>query len=150
MEPLAKGQAAQIAASLASMEVARKALVSEGAVVALLPLLAKAALEIRIPAAQALLYIATTEQEVIQQWPIVQSALGQLVVQPIAARDSVCLTAVAGVLGTVASLRQHLLQARKEMMASKILQHLVTLLDMMKQAAHPSVVSQVRYMNTQL
>lgn len=148
MEPLAKGQAAQIAASLASMEVARKALVSEGAVVALLPLLAKAALEIRIPAAQALLYIAMTEQEVIQQWPIVQSALGQLVVQPTAARDSVCLTAVAGVLGTV--LRQHLLQARKELMASKILQHLVTLLDMMKQAAHPSVVSQVRYMNTQL
>ena len=49
-------------------------------------------------------------------------------------------------LGTVASLRQPLLQARKEMMASKILQHLVTLLDMMKQAAHPSVVSQVRYM----
>ena len=67
MELLAKGQAAQIAASLASMEAARKALISEGAVAALLPLLAKAALEIRIPAAQALLYIAMTEQEVIQQ-----------------------------------------------------------------------------------
>ena len=51
-----------------------------------------------------------------------------------------------GVLGTAASLRQPLLQARKDMMVGKILQHLVTLLDMMKQAAHPSVVSQVSYM----
>ena len=74
MEPLAKGQAAQIAASLASMEAARKALVSEGAVAALLPLVAKAALEIRTPAAQALLYIAMTEQEVMQHRPIVLRA----------------------------------------------------------------------------
>ena len=42
-------------------------MVSEGAVAALLPLVAKGALEIRIPAAQALLYIATTEEEVTKQ-----------------------------------------------------------------------------------
>ena len=62
-------------------------------------------------------------------------------VQPTAARESKCSRGV--VLGTVALLRHPLLQARDEMLASKILQHLVTLLDMIKQAAHPSAVSQV-------